>query len=335
MREINDYLANKEVNPLFIVGESLDVLKKIPDCSVDCVIISPPYFHLRNNETAFDECQTVEEYVRLLLKYTKQVKRILKKEGSFWLNLGDVYINKCLALVPSFVALKMIDAQKWILRNDIIWDKTSALPTSSRNRLSNSYEHLFHFVKKDDYYYYLGFLKSKRKKPILVNQKVISASGVSGINYKRKISASSFLSPQEKENANESLRKHIDMIHNGEIADYRLFLRGDPKLINANRNDELQTNGFFFITYSDPKPRDIWSIVPDKGNIHHSSFPEELCSFPILATCPIKGVVLDFFCGSGTSNVVAYRNHRKSIGIDIKSDFIKIAEERIKNVKNL
>lgn len=335
MKIINEYLNNKDITPLFIVGDSLKVLTKMNDNSVDCVITSPPYFGLRTSNSPFDECLEVDQYVKLFLKFAKNVKRVLKEKGSFWLNIGDVYINKSLALVPSIIAFALIEKQGWIIRNDIIWDKISSNPSSANNRLPNSYEHLFHFVKSPNYYYYTGFLSSKRRAVKIESGRVVSSSGVSGVNYRRKIASSILLTHEEKSEANIALDEHLEMIKKGDISDFRMFVRGDKKIMNLNREDDIKTKGFFFVVYKHSKPRDIWSILPAKRSQHNSSFPEELCLYPILSTCPPKGVVLDIFCGSGTSNIVAFKNKRKSIGIDINENYINLATSRIGNVKTL
>lgn len=95
----------------------------------------------------------------------------------------------------------------------------------------------------------------------------------------------------------------------------------------------MEEKGFYFLKYhpNGSKPRDVWDILPEdtqnRAN-HFAPFPEDLCKIPILATCPSGGVVLDPFVGTGTSVAVAYNFNRKSIGIDISDEYIKITHAR-------
>ena len=97
---------------------------------------------------------------------------------------------------------------------------------------------------------------------------------------------------------------------------------------------ELKEKGFYFLFYN-PKgtmPNDVWDIIPEDSQhrkMHFAPYPEELCVIPIKSTCPKDGVVLDPFSGTGTTMKVAYDLGRKSIGIDLSNEYIKLAEQRI------
>ena len=314
--------------PTFIHGDCFTVLKTIESNSIDCVITSPPYFREREKNKHFNLNQSIESYIENILEICFEIKRVLKTEGSFWLNLGDSYSKGSLQMIPSQIALKLIKEQGWILNNDIIWNKNSFTPTSFKKRLSNSTEHFFHLVKTNDFYYNLTCLDSKKNAPTVVDGALKTSSSVTGKNYRRIIQSSTELSNEQKSNALKALNMCFEEIEKGEIKDFRFLIKGNNKVFASNRNVELEKNGFIVIKSRFNKPSDVWEIAPEKESIHYAPFPEDLVEFPIKVTCPPKGLVLDPFCGSGTTNYVAMKNNRDSIGIDINEEFINYAKKR-------
>lgn len=314
-------------NPTFIEGDSFAILKTLNDKSIDCVITSPPYFREREKNKHFNLNQTLDSYIENILLISKEIKRVLKDEGSFWLNLGDSYQKTSLQLIPTKIASKLIE-DGWILNNDVIWKKTSYTPTSYKKRLSSSFEHFFHFVKTNDFYYNLVALDAKKRRPNISGGVIKTSSNVTGVNYLKILNDSPILSPTQKENAIKTLKECLDEVKDGRISDFRLLIKGHNKVNSGNRKEELEKNGFIVIKSRYNKPSDIWEILPEKSSIHYAPFPESLVSFPIIVTCPPKGIVLDPFVGSGTTCYVAMKNNRNSIGIDINKDFIEYAKRR-------
>ena len=181
MKKNHNYINN------IILGDTINLLDDIPDEFVNLILTSPPYFGARvyGNETLGRE-EDPRNYVRNLLKFTTQFKRVLNKEGSFYLNIGDIYFgskgfsrnkgryarktdkhykehkiikpngtylqNKQLLMLPERLAIGMQD-QGWILRNKIIWEKPNPVPSYSPDRRYPVYEHFFHFVKSRKYYF--------------------------------------------------------------------------------------------------------------------------------------------------------------------------------------
>lgn len=337
---INRYLLQKNIHPFLICGDSLEILQEIPENSIDMVITSPPYWGQReyvNGGIGLEK--DYNNYIKGLMKIFHEIKRILKSQGSFWLNIGDAYRNKSLVGIPWRVALKMIDEQGWILRNEVVWNKVKGGMDNSKDKLGNVHEPVFHFVKKEKYYYDADAIRSKPKATLVKNGTVISATGVSGVRYKRQIEMSTSLSDIEKKNAYIALGKILDEIKDGNICDFRMIIRGQQRVTHSNslsvsgRAKELSDKGYYFLKYhpNGSKPRDVWDIIPEdtqNRQNHFAPFPEDLCKIPILATCPIDGIMLDPFVGTGTSVVVAYSFGRKSIGIDISEEYIKIAKKR-------
>ena len=135
-------------------GDCIEILKDMPDESIDCVVTSPPYWGLRDygkgEQLGLEE--TPEEFVANLVKVFSEVKRVLKKEGSVWLNLGDTYYNKSLAGIPFRVAFAL-QSDGLYLRQDIIWHKPNPMPESVQDRCTKSHEYIFLLTKSPKYFY--------------------------------------------------------------------------------------------------------------------------------------------------------------------------------------
>jgi DNA modification methylase len=346
-QQLNEYIHDTDSNePYFIQGDSFEVLSKLMDSSIDCIITSPPYWGHRIYSGGGIGLEISHiEYIQNLLKITKELYRVLKSSGSFWLNIGDTYRNKKLQGIPWRVAIKLMDEQNWILRNSIIWNKHKGGLDSSKDKLRNMHENIFHFVKDEKLYFYdTTKIRSDARKSIVKNGSVISATGVSGIRYKRQIELSTSLNNEEKQNAFNSLNGVLEKIKIGQISDFRMIIRGQQRATHSNseiasgRAKELNQKGFYFLFYlpDGALPGDVWEIIPEdtqKRNGHYAVYPEDLCKIPILATCPKNGIVLDPFSGSGTTSLVAWKNNRKSIGIDMSAEYIEFSKERINEYK--
>src|SRR5690242_17561276 len=121
---ISDYLQSGERSPLFLLGDSLDVLRGISSSSFDFCMTSPPYWGQRSYSGGGIGLESTHtEYIESLLAIFREVQRVLKPSGSFWLNIGDAYENKRLLGIPWRVSLAMADQQGWILRNHVVWNK--------------------------------------------------------------------------------------------------------------------------------------------------------------------------------------------------------------------
>ena len=130
-------------------GNVFDRLKDIPDQSIQCVVTSPPYWGLRDYgvDGQFGLEDTPEEYVKNLVKVFREVRRVLKDDGTGWLNLGDSYTNsKQLVGIPWRTALAL-QADGWYLRQDIIWHKPNPMPESIKDRCTKAHEYIFLFSK--------------------------------------------------------------------------------------------------------------------------------------------------------------------------------------------
>ena len=343
MMTINDYLLKKdEAAPFFVCGDSLNVLKEFPNSSIDCIITSPPYYMKRQYlGGGIGMENTFQDYIENILMITRELHRVLKDTGSFWLNIGDSYKNKQLLNIPHRIAIRMQDEQRWILRNTVIWDKMKGGMSQSKDSLGNEYEPFFHFVKKRTGYYYDADAVRKRPREARIeNGAVISATGVCGIRYRRKIELSTELTDEQRKNAFAALDDVLVRMKRGELSDFRMVIKGGNQRVTngdtvnlSGRAKELQEKGFYFLFYN-PKGSmisDVWQIIPEDTQgrkVHFAPYPEDLVKTPIILTCPPHGIVLDPFTGTGTTNFVASILNRKSIGIDRAKEYLDIATER-------
>lgn len=305
---------------IIVNGNCLEELKKLKPCSVDCCITSPPYFGLRDygvdNQIGLEE--TPEEYIEKLVNVFREVKRVLKDDGTLWLNIGDSYAGgrgrwggadnmqakqksnsgslgqigtqkkwthetikqKDLIGIPWMLAFAL-RADGWYLRQDIIWHKTNPMPESVRDRCTKSHEYIFLLSKSPKYYF---------------DNEAIKEVAVTG----------------------ESTR---DKSAEGYQADYP----------NGKRfSDGARTYGKGGMR----NKRDVWT-VPTKPykDAHFATFPVKLIEPCVLAGCPVGGVVLDPFFGSGTTGEVAVQNGRDYIGIELNPDYIDISKKRLECVQ--
>ena len=137
-----------------IIGDCLDVLKGLPDESVNCCVTSPPYFNLR--DYGIDGQIGLEKdpaaYIETLVRVFGEVQRVLRRDGTLWLNLGDSYAEKDLLGIPWRVAFAL-QADGWYLRSDIVWSKPNAMPESVKDRPTRSHEFCFLLSRSEKYFY--------------------------------------------------------------------------------------------------------------------------------------------------------------------------------------
>lgn len=294
----------------------MEVLKTLPDQSIHCCVTSPPYFNLRDYQNAeqigFEA--SPDKYVEKIVRVFREVKRVLRDDGTLWLNLGDSYaagggvrgmhksgskqksnkgsdglmkvatpINlktKDLIGIPWRVAFALQD-DGWYLRQDIIWHKTNPMPESVTDRCTKSHEYIFLLSKSKKYYYDNEAIK----------EPVVKAT------VKR-------LSQPALNTQKGSLR--VPFKTNGPMKAV-----GDKELRNK---------------------RSVWTVTtkPFKGT-HFAVFPPDLIEPCVLAGCPEGGVILDPFGGAGTTALVAAKHHRVAALIELNQDYMDIAVARYRN----
>ena len=336
-----NYREDGSTTPLLFHGNALEVLRGLPCDSVDFAMTSPPYWGKREYDSGGIGLESsYREFVRDLAAIFLELKRVLKPTGSFWLNLGDTYLDKGLVGIPWRVAFELTDVQGWTLRNSVIWNKVKGGMDNSKDRLANVHEHLFHFVKcAKGYYYDADAVRSKPREAKVVNGAIVSATGVTGVRYKRQLELSTALTPVERAAALNALGTMLADIAAGRASDFRMIIRGQQRATHSDsekvsgRAKELRDKGFYFLKYhpNGSKPGDVWDIVPEDTQSrvsHFAPYPMDLCRIPLLATCPVDGVALDPFCGTGTTLLAARNLGIQSIGIDVSRHYLDLTSER-------
>ena len=283
-------------------GDALEVLKQMPSESVDMCITSPPYWNMRDygdkNQLGLE--YTTSEFIDNLYNVFHELKRVLKDEGSLWINIRDTYSkgvkrcgvkNKSLSMIPERLIIKLLD-DGWILRNDIIWHKPNAMPDSCKNRFTVDYEHLYFLTKKDKGYYF-----KTQYEPYTSNIK------------------------SKKDNIN----------NNNNDKDKRSALI-ESKMVRHGANGTTLNSPSKWSDKGRIK-RTTWSISTKAyKEAHFATYPTELIECPIDAGCPEGGIVLDPFMGSGTTGVVAKKQGKHYVGIELNKEYIEIANNRIEKL---
>jgi len=335
------YVRSGHLAPLFLQGDALSLLRACPAETFDCAMTSPPYWGKREYSHGGIGLEAEPgDFIARLLEVFDEVKRVLKASGSFWLNIGDSYLGKRLLGIPWRVAIRMMDEQGWTLRNSVVWNKVKGGPDNTLDRLRTVHEDVFHFVKHPHGYYYdADAIRSAPKSAKVVNGSIVSATGVRGIRYKRQLELSTALTEAEKAAAMAELQGMLGRVARGAVADFRMIIRGQQRTTHSDseklsgRAKELRDKGYYFLKYhpNGSKPSDVWDILPEdtqKRRHHFAAYPEDLCKIPILATCPRDGLVLDPFCGTGTTMIVASQLGRASVGMELSPEYLEIAARR-------
>ena len=299
-------------------GDCRDTLKTLPDKSVNCCVTSPPYFNLRDygNAAQIGAEPTPAAYVAELVAVFREVRRVLRDDGTVWLNLGDSYAGsgkganadgtvtaagkqathkgttlgrfvKCdidlppknLIGIPWRVAFALQD-DGWILRSDIIWHKPNPMPESVTDRCTKAHEYVFLLAKSERYFYDAAAIAEPANhagKVVSLGAKSMSAGQARGAG--------------------------VVASGNG---------LADSYTVVDSRNR-----------------RDVWTIpsAPYSG-AHFATMPPALARLCILAGCPVGGTVIDPFGGSGTTAKVAIELGRRAILCELNPDYIQLAEQR-------
>jgi len=293
-----------------LLGDALEQLRTIDSESVYTCVTSPPYYNLRDYGSAgqIGDEDTPEEYIEKLVQVFREVRRVLRMDGTLWLNIGDSYAtrsgaqsprntrNRCghtekhipggykykdLMGIPWMLAFAL-RADGWYLRQDIIWHKPNAMPESVQDRCTKSHEYVFLMSKSARYYFDAAAIQEP--------------CGTKG-NAKTFRGGGAYTGGRSFQNS-----AYVERESHGNRAN------------NTGRRNK----------------RDVWSVATAgfKG-AHFATFPEKLIEPCILAGCPEGGIVLDPFAGSGTTGIVAKRLQRGFIGVEINPAYWKMAQERI------
>jgi site-specific DNA-methyltransferase (adenine-specific) len=292
-------------------GDCLAVMRGMADGSVNCCVTSPPYFGLRDygHEGQIGLEPTPDAYVARLVEVFREARRVMREDGTLWLNLGDSYnaagrnghgtrvgykqgTNRASATGadacrPSVGTLKEKDligipwrvafalqADGWYLRQDIIWHKPNPMPESVTDRCTKAHEYVFLLAKRERYYYDHEAVKEAGSEPPQVRP--ASRMGVKALDGLKSASP------------------NMD------------------RILDGTRNK-----------------RSVWTVATRPyAEAHFATFPPDLIRPCILAGCPVGGTVLDPFGGSGTTGMVAEEEGRHSVLIELNPEYVKLAQRR-------
>jgi len=301
--------------------DCLQGLKHLPDNSVDCCITSPPYYALRDYgvEGQIGLEETPQQYIDRLTEVFMEVHRVLKPEGTLWINIGDSYNGnkkgntetnknkkvaetshfekklwkeckqKDLIGIPWMLAFSLRN-EGWYLRQDIIWNKPNVMPEPATDRCVKAHEYIFLLSKSERYYFDYEQIQEEA---------TTHENRPAGVVCNRKFGYDS------KQNQHPEAYLMSSADKTGEVT--------EADMPTGKRNK-----------------RDVWSVntKPDL-NAHFAVYPEELIRPCILAGCPKDGIVLDPFMGSGTTARAARRWGRHYVGFELNPDYVKIIERKV------
>jgi DNA modification methylase len=285
---------------------------------------------------------TPEEYIERLREVFRQVFRVLKPVGTFWLNIGDSYAgsgrgkgdinrkskvqnkashvgnifakpyrlegykNKDLIGIPWLLAFALRQ-EGWYLRQDIIWHKPNPMPESVRDRCTKAHEYLFLLTKSARYYF--------------DHNAILEPAKYDGRKKMTHDGSAKYLA--------NGTGTGVQNVSKGGRERWPNQLRGYVSKEGLTGLSE-QHHGNNIVTLPARNKRSMWTVAtrPFKG-AHFATFPPDLISTCIEAGCPPDGIVLDPFMGAGTTALVAKELGRNYVGIELNGDYIRLAEERV------
>jgi site-specific DNA-methyltransferase (adenine-specific) len=309
-----------------LIGDATEQLRALPGGSVDCVMTSPPYYQLRNYDAAgqLGLESSVEGWVTGLRQVMRQVARVLKPSGALWLNLGDSFSRhhrygappKALLMAPERLLLTLAE-DGWLLRNKVIWSKSNPMPSSTRDRLTLTWEVVYFLVRSPSYYFDLDAVRephissAQPAKPHVATVEATAWAGPLAASRDGLAKAKAAGRPGHPlgKNPGDVWRIATSGYRGAHFATFptalvrRPILATCPKLVCSHCGR-------------------AWEPVRAKG----TGPVGPSCRF---AANPRPGVVLDPFLGSGTVGVVAQDVGRDWLGIELNSDYAALARQRL------
>jgi DNA modification methylase len=337
-----------------INADVMDGLKQLADNSVHCVVTSPPYFGLRSylppdhplKHLEIGSEPTLQEHIAKLVGVFREVRRVLRKDGTLWLNYGDMWCStdkwggggknrgkqtladdgsvpswavrakkpkqkglkpKDLCMVPHRLAIALQDDGWWV-RSDIVWHKPNAMPSSVTDRPSAAKEYVFLLTKGARYHY---------------NAEAVAEPRTSDEDAKT-FRGGSYVAGQPGPRVVQG-NKRIGK--NERAVSAMCEASASPRAGFNERWENAEAAGADAATRN---CRDVWTIATEAfPEAHYATFPARLAERCMLAGCPAGGTVLDPFGGSGTVGLVADRLQINAVLIDLNPENETMAERRI------
>jgi DNA modification methylase len=336
-------------------GDCRDVLRTLADESVHCCVTSPPYFGLRDygNAAQIGLEPTPAEFVAQLVEVFREVRRVLRDDGTLWLNLGDSYAgyhgnknsviptsatngwtngtnenertstanrnglkSKDLIGIPWRVAFAL-QADGWYLRQDIIWHKPNPMPESVRDRCTKAHEYVFLLSKSERYFYDLAAMQEPATAEHLAGNKSHKAQTAYEAGDERLRTKAGLTAYCERQRSKRDSFKRDDSKRAEVIP---------GQTVGTHRADREESD---YDTATRNK-RSVWTIATKPfSEAHFATMAPELAETCIKAGCPEGGTVLDPFGGAGTTGLVADQLQRDAVLCELNAEYIAIARRRI------
>lgn len=312
-------------------GDALDVLREIPSQSVNCCVTSPPYYGLRDygvdGQIGLEE--TPEAYISRLVEVFREVRRVLKDDGTLWVNIGDSYASSTKGSGGSGVASGLNCKRN----DDNSFHRDSHASSASAQFAVRKFDlelcglkpkdligipWMLAFALRADGWYLRSEIIWHKPNPMPESVKDRPTKAHEQIFLLSKSPKYFYDADAVKERALQPLGKPSLVAQHKQTA------------LNANQTGTLGTN----YGPSFRNRRSVWTVTPKPyKEAHFATFPPDLIKPCILAGCPEGGTVLDPFGGSGTTAQVAIENRRNAVLIELNPDYIELIEKRLVNVQ--
>jgi site-specific DNA-methyltransferase (cytosine-N4-specific) len=337
------------------VGDARRVLAAMPDESADCIVTSPPYWGKRDYGVRGQYGHEPDPvgYIETLRGVFREARRVLAGDGTCWLNLGDSYSAggnavsgmhaylgaslaghhapgmraKNLLGLPWRVALALQD-DGWILRNAIVWHKPNAMPESVRDRMNCRHELIFLLVKQPAYWFDLDPIRIPHATTEPAGEGRPAAQGGTGTRRPPGIPATGRHPGGNRPSGTRPGGNRPGGSRPGGTGPQKY----GPHTRQVAAARRYGTSGRHAAHPKGRNPGDVWSIPtrPYRGS-HFAAFPVEIPTRCIKAGCKPGGMVLDPFCGTGTTGIAALALGRQFTGIDLSTAFAALAAERLRH----
>lgn len=318
-----------------ILGDALSVLKTLPDSWCDCTVTSPPYFskaYRYSTDTLPNQIgvgRNPTEYIESLMNICHEVKRVLKSTGTFWINIGDTYVDKKLQGIPDRLKVAMID-DGWICRNDIIWQKPNCHPDSASDRYTVDYERILFFAKSMKYSFVQQYEDiSEGMKKYLISKKV----DPSKIRRNKRSVWRINIEPYKGMHNAVFPVGLVKEILNAACAREVCVKCGAPK----RRKYQTTTKSVGYQAIEGRAITGKWDkeIKSKSGHDVRSGYVKEVTGFVESEMCNCNigfqpAIVLDPFMGAGTTALACMDLNLDYLGIEINPEYKDLAEKRLR-----
>ena len=309
-------------------GDALRYLPSIPDESIDCVVTSPPYWGFKAHNggaSTFGNEPTMDEYLATSRILIRQIRRILKREGTVFLNIGNKRAQRSGDLMPLPWHIGLVAREEGFhLRDEVVWNKVNHnSPGNPTNYLRSVHESVLLLTKVSSGYY---FNKEASRQPYLNRKQANLQREIFKIEKAR---TQGLLSYAESLEAREELERRTRQGRNNRI---RLRRERSAESAPDPRADVLARDGFCFDDWNEDGAllSNVWNIGREKRDFEHPCpYAVQLPQRCLSIGCPERGLALDPFIGSGTTAIAGLNCNRRVLGVEIVQQHFETAKRRV------